>query len=106
MKKQLLLTGAVSGILLLGFPEVISAATTTGLPWEGPLKTIQNSFSGPIAMSVAIISIVASGAALIFGGEIGEFARKMIIVVLVLAMVVAANSVLSTLFGVSGAMVI
>lgn len=37
------------------------AAQTTGMPWEGPIDTVRNSLSGPVAYGVAIISILAAG---------------------------------------------
>ena len=43
---------------------------------------------------------MVAGAMLIWGGEINEFARKLIMVVLVIALIVAATNLLSTLFGV------
>ncbi|MNU06236.1 hypothetical protein D3C72_2513650 [compost metagenome] len=51
-----------------------------------------------------MLGIFVCGAALIFGGEINEFVRKIIMVVLVIALLVASASVLSSLFGV-GALV-
>jgi len=91
--------------LVLLSASVAYASTDTGMPWESPLKTLQNSISGPVAFAISIISIVVSGSLLIFGGELGEFARRMIMVVLVIALLVGANSTLSTLFGVSSSVV-
>lgn len=93
----LLLFLFVMSLLLLIVPDVF-ASQTTGMPWETPLTKIQNSISGPVALSISIIAIVISGAILIFGGEIGEFARRMIMIVLVIALIVASNSVLAQLF--------
>lgn len=42
---------------------------------------------------------------LIWGGEINDFARKMILIVLVIALIVMATNVLTTLFGATGAVV-
>jgi hypothetical protein len=42
---------------------------------------------------------------LIFGGEISQFAKSSAMIALVVALIVGANSVLSTLFGVSSAVV-
>lgn len=82
------------------------ASTTTGLPWESPLQTIENSLKGPVAMSISIISVVVLGATLIWGGEIGDFARKAVMIALVIALIVAATSVISTLFGASSALLL
>ncbi len=95
----LLLVAALIAVL----PEQAFAAGTTGLPWEGPLDTLKRSLSGPVALAISIIAIVITGASLIFGSEIDGFARKMIVVVLVIAIIVAANSFLTTMFGTSSA---
>lgn len=92
-------------LLAVAMPDIALASTTTGLPWEGPLTTLQQSLSGPVALAISIIGIVVAGAALLFGSEIDGFARKMIMVVLVIAVIVAANSLLSTLFGAGSAVI-
>lgn len=71
-----------------------------GLAWETPLQTIVASITGPVAMAVSLLGIVVSGATLIWGGEINEFVRRMVMLALVIAIIVAAASVLSALFGV------
>jgi small-conductance mechanosensitive channel len=43
---------------------------------------------------------VVCGAMLIWGGEINEFVRRFIMVILVVALLVFASNILSTLFGV------
>lgn len=104
LKKNLhLFSFAALAFLVFALPENAVASTTTGLPWEGPLTTLKNSLSGPVALSISIIAIVIAGCTLIFGSEIDGFARKMIVVVLVIAVIVAANSFLSTLFGAGSA---
>ncbi|KIO48649.1 TrbC/VirB2 family protein [Nitrosospira sp. NpAV] len=67
----------------------------TGMPWEGPLLKLQRSVSGPVAFVIALLGIIASGATLIWGGEISQFARSMIYLVLVICIVVFANTMLT-----------
>ena len=43
---------------LLGAP---AAGAGTAMPWEGPLDTIMQSLSGPVAKAVGIIAIVLTG---------------------------------------------
>ncbi len=78
-------------------------ASAQNLPWETPLQTIQNSLTGPVAIAISIIAIMIAGGVLLFGGEINEFARRLIMVVLVVAMVVGAVSLFNTLFTAPGA---
>jgi type IV secretion system protein VirB2 len=68
-----------------------------GLPWEGPLQMIQQSLSGPVAGGVAMIALVVAGSALIFGEDMGGFAKKMVGVVMAGAVLVLGNSMLSSL---------
>jgi type IV secretion system protein VirB2 len=76
-----------------------------GLPWESPLQTIADSISGPVAYAISLIGIVVAGAMLVWGGEINEFARRIIMLVLVISLIVFATQLLSTLFNVSGAVI-
>jgi len=94
-------------LLLLLVAPVAAFATTTGtggLPWEGPLETFKNSITGPVALSVAVLAIGVAGAMLIFGGEINNFARMSVYIVLVAGLLVSANNVFATLYG-TGAVV-
>lgn len=96
---------AAVALAVIVLPGIVEASSSGGgLPWEGPLDTLKKSITGPVAMVVSLLGVVACGAALIFGGEMNEFIRKIIMLVLVIALIVGAASVMSTLFGV-GALV-
>jgi len=86
-------------LLFFGAIEPAHAADATGggagLPWEGPLEKLRKSISGPVAFVIALLGILATGATLIWGGEISEFTRRIIYVVLVVSIIVFANSLLS-----------
>ncbi len=103
MIKQMRLMLAMMLVMLV--PEMAVAATGTGLQWEGGLTTLTNSITGPIAFSISLIAIVIAGAVLAFGGELNQFARSIIILVLVIAVIVGATNFLSTLFGTTGAVI-
>jgi type IV secretion system protein VirB2 len=96
--------------LLMGFlafiflsPELMAAGAGGALPWEAPLTTIVNSITGPVAFGISVIAIVAAGAMLVFGGEIGQFLKAIILLALVISLIVMATNVLTTVFGVGGA---
>jgi len=94
-------------LLLLVAPVAAFATTATGgggLPWEGPLETFKNSITGPVALSVAVLAIGVAGAMLIFGGEINNFARMSVYIVLIAGLLASANNVFATLYG-TGAVV-
>jgi type IV secretory pathway VirB2 component (pilin) len=92
-------------LLLLPARSWASGTGATGLPWENPLRLVANSLTGPVALSIAIIALMAAGGILVFGGELNEFARRSCIAVLAIAFLVAGSAFMSTLFGVSGALV-
>jgi type IV secretion system protein TrbC len=82
---------------------VAYAGSSGGLPWESPLQKLVTSLSGPVALGIAIIAMVAAGGALVFGGELSEFARKALLLVLAIAFLVLGSQFMTTLFSVSGA---
>jgi len=90
---------AVTALVLFA-PGLAHAATGGGgnLPWETPLQTLETSIKGPVAYALALLGIVASGGMLIFGGEISEFTRRIMYIVLVGAVILGAASLLTTLF--------
>ena len=58
MDKKILLMAAVVFSLV---PQVVFAASGGGgLPWEGPLTTIQISLTGSVAISIALIAIAVA----------------------------------------------
>jgi type IV secretion system protein TrbC len=81
-------------------PGLAIAATSAGggLPWETPLATIKDSITGPVAYVISVLGVVVTGATLIFGGEINEFVRRIVLLVMVISLIVAATNILSTLF--------
>lgn len=92
------------GVIDSAYAADATAGGGAGLPWEGPIQKISRSFSGPVAFGVALLGIIACGATLIWGGEVSEFIRRIIYVVLVVCVIVFANTLLTgTLF--SGAVV-
>lgn len=89
-------------ILTAVFKDALAADTASGssvLPYETWLKTIQKSLTGPVAFSVSLIGIVSCGATLIFtGGEMGRFMRSIVYLVMVMTLLVGANTLMSSLF--------
>ncbi len=67
------------------------------LPWEGALTTLQTSLTGPVAKAIGVIAMAITGAMLAFGGELSEFAKRMCMVVLALAVMLLASGMISGL---------
>ncbi len=100
-KNKWLWIGLFAIILLLMTDSAMAAGNN--MPWDAPLTKIKNSMTGPVALAISMIGIVVAGGMLIFGGELGEFARRAVMLALVLALLVAANNVLTKLYGSSSA---
>ncbi|MCT2388855.1 TrbC/VirB2 family protein [Erwinia pyrifoliae] len=88
--------------ILMFCPGLAHAASTeTGLEWEGPMTTFRNSITGPIAYSISILALVASLATLLWGGELTDFTRKFVVLILVIAAIMFAVQLLASLWGAS-----
>lgn len=93
---------------LLATPIVLAsvapalASSGGGLPWEGPLQQIQESITGPVAGAIALAAVAIAGGMLIFGGELNDFARRLVYVVLVAGILLGATNIVG-LFGATGA---
>lgn len=98
--------GLLAVTLLLAVGPGIAYASSTGgsLPWDTPLTTLKNDITGSVAFTISLLAMVACGAALVFGGEIHEFIRRIIMLVLVASFIVGATNLASAL-GITGAIV-
>lgn len=87
--------------LFILIPAHTFASTGTGgsLPYEPWLTSLANSVTGPVAFTLSVVGIVVAGGVLIFGGELNAFFRTMIFLVLVMALLVGAQNIMSGLFG-------
>jgi type IV secretion system protein VirB2 len=85
--------------LLMPHPAFASQGTGGSLPYEDWLTNLRNSVTGPVAFALSIIGIVVAGGILIFGGELNGFFRTLIFIVLVMALLVGAENMMSNFFG-------
>jgi len=91
---------ALLAIAILAPTSAFASEGTGGsLPYESWLTNLRNSVSGPVAFTISIIGIVVAGGVLIFGGELNGFFRTLIFIVLVMALLVGAQSMMGTFFG-------
>jgi len=94
--------GAIVAVLCVAVASPALASSGGGLPWEGPLQQIQESITGPVAGFIALAAVAVAGGMLIFGGELNDFARRLMYVVLVAGILLGATQIVG-LFGASGA---
>lgn len=85
--------------LLLDSAAWASEGTGGSLPYEGWLAKLRNSVTGPVAFALSIIGIVIAGGVLIFGGDLNGFFRTLIFLVLVMALLIGAQNVMTNFFG-------
>ena len=86
-------------LMLASHPAFASEGTGGSLPYESWLTALRNSVTGPVAFALSIIGIVVAGGVLIFGGELTAFFRTLIFIVLVMALLVGAQNMMSGFFG-------
>jgi type IV secretion system protein VirB2 len=90
---------AVIGLVVLT-AGAASAATSgtvpTGsvvvLPWETALGNLASGLTGNTAKIISIIAIFIAGIALILGEDLGQFARRLLMIVIAVAFLVGAAS--------------
>lgn len=98
-------TTIIGGLALsfaLWLTEPALASSGGGLPWEGPLQQIQQSITGPVAGFIALAAVAIAGGMLIFGGELNDFARRLMYIVLVAGILLGSTQIVA-LFGATGA---
>jgi len=88
-------------VALMVMPELAmaSAPGADDLPFVGSMKKVSDSLSGPFATALSIVAIVGAGAMLIFGGDMNGFMRTLIFLVMVIAMIITAGSLVTFLGG-------
>jgi type IV secretion system protein VirB2 len=95
----------LAGLALLSSAVSYASSTSTGLPWETPLQTVKQSLTGPVAAGVSVVGIAAGGMALVFGGELSEFAKRACYAVIATGAIVGAGTLMTTLFSSSSAVI-
>ncbi|MBP1886552.1 TrbC/VirB2 family protein [Sinorhizobium mexicanum] len=89
-------------LIFASIAPALASSGGGGLPWEGPLQQIQESITGPVAGYIALAAVAIAGGMLIFGGELNDFARRLMYVVLVAGILLGATQIVG-LFGATGA---
>jgi len=100
LKKVLIATG------LMAVCGVAAAGTGPDMPWDSGLDKLVKNLTGKTALAVGVLAMFAASAALVFGGEMSEFTRRMILMILAVAVMVSGTSLINIFFGVTGALVI
>ena len=100
LKQNSLKIVTLLAIVVVALIPDVALATST-MPYDSALTNLKNSLTGPVAQAIAVIGIVASGATLIFGGEISGFLKSVIYLILVCSLLIAGTKFIDV-FGSSG----
>ena len=84
----------------LALPSDVMASTSS-LPWDGPIEKIANGLQGPVAFLFALGGMIVLGVRWIFGGELGTMTRALLTTIAGIALLVFAAGFLAQLFGVA-----
>jgi type IV secretion system protein VirB2 len=82
-----------------------TGSSSAGLPWEATIKMVADSLSGPVAFSICVLGIFASGVAIVFGADLPGWVRTVAQVALVAALIGMSGQLLAV-FGLSSATVL
>jgi type IV secretory pathway VirB2 component (pilin) len=90
--------------------QASATSTMTGggggaLPWDAPIQTVAQSLTGPVALGVAVVALAVTGMVLVFGGELTDFAKRALYVVMAIAFLVGGTAFMNTLFNFTGAVI-
>ncbi len=102
LHNRYLRSGTIGALICVSLVRPAFAGSGGSLPWEGPLEKIQQSITGPVAGYIALAAVAIAGGMLIFGGELNDFARRLMYVVLVAGILLGATTIVG-LFGSTGA---
>jgi type IV secretion system protein VirB2 len=75
-----------------------SCSLAQALPWENPIQQLQTSLTGPVAKGIGVIALAVAGGMLAFGGELSDFTKRILMVVMALSVMLLANQFMS-MFG-------
>jgi type IV secretory pathway VirB2 component (pilin) len=93
LHNRFLRLGTIGALICVSFAGPALAGSGGNLPWEGPLEQIQQSITGPVAGYIALAAVAIAGGMLIFGGELNDFARRLMYVVLVAGILLGATTI-------------
>jgi type IV secretory pathway VirB2 component (pilin) len=86
-------------LLLLAF-VCTNAFAGEAMPWDGGLKKFGDALTGTTAMYISLLAFAACMFGLIWGGEMSDVIKKMVIIVLAGSGLVGAASLAKNLLGV------
>ena len=101
-------TAILAAVVLVALfcSPVAALASQNDLPWNTALDKLVNAFSGRTALLVSMIGIFFAGGMLIFGGDLDNFGKMVMMIVLVGSMMGALSTVASTFISTEGCLIL
>ena len=104
-QRRIAILAVVVLVVMLCSP-VAALASQNDLPWNTALDKLINAFSGRTALLVSMVGIFFAGGMLIFGGDLGNFGKMVMMIVLVGSMMGALSTVASTFITTEGCLIL
>ena len=92
-------------VFLLSSAAAHANSGVTVSQFDGPMTQLEGFLTGTPTKVISIVAIVVAGIALIFGEDLGVFAKRLLMVVIATAMIAGAGSMAGTLFNGTGALI-
>jgi type IV secretory pathway VirB2 component (pilin) len=92
------------GVAFLMSAVAAHASDTTGGSFSSSANALQGFITGTPTKIISIIAIIIAGLALIFGEDLGVFAKRLLMVVIAIALILGASSLTSAFFS-TGALI-
>ena len=104
-QRRMAILAVVVLVVMLCSP-IAAMASQNDLPWNTALDKLINAFSGRTALLVSMVGIFFAGGMLIFGGDLGNFGKMVMMIVLVGSMMGALSTVASTFITTEGCLIL
>lgn len=90
----------VASLMVVGamFTQADATTISGNMPWDNALQTIISQLTGPVALAIAIGAFFVAGAILVFGEDMSAFVRRLLMVVIAVALLVGGSSFLTAMF--------
>jgi type IV secretory pathway VirB2 component (pilin) len=93
-------TKLIPSVVLVAFcmlaPELAFAQGAD--PWSGSLTGLAKMLNSTVARGIGTIALFAAGGMLVFGGELNEFTKKILMVVLAVSVMILGGGMIDVLF--------
>jgi type IV secretory pathway VirB2 component (pilin) len=73
----------------------VSVLAGTVFPWDIPLSKLSQNLTGSTTTAIALIGLFVAGGALVFGGDLASFAKKVTWMILALSLMLSGPAFLN-----------